>query len=167
MTCTPSLAISFMTSQNSSGITSKTVLVPSVLGSPALGFTTIGSEQQSAMRFTMGSILSGPNPQLTPKASTLRPSNIATVPSMPPPVRSLPESSYTQVTITGRSQTSCAAMTAALASYASLIVSMTMTSAPARAPALISSLNTSTASLKGRSPMGARSLPVGPMSIAT
>ena len=166
MTCTPSAAISFITSQNSSGTTSKTVLPSSVLGSPALGFTTMGSEQQAAMRFTIGSILSGPNPQLTPIASTLRPSSIATVPSTPPPVRSLPASSYTQVTITGRSHTSCAAMTAALASYASLIVSITTTSAPASAPALITSLNTSTASLKGRSPMGARSLPVGPMSIA-
>ena len=81
-----------------------------------MGLTTMGREAQAASSFTMGPIWAGPMPQLTPRASTPRPSSRATVEATVPPVSSLPFSPYTVVTITGKSQFSLAASTAALAS---------------------------------------------------
>ena len=113
---TPSFAMRSMTEANRSGFTSNTVLSPSRRGRPALGLTTTGTEDSFTSSSARGSICSGPMPQLTPRASTRRPSSRATVEAMVPPVSILPFSSYTVVTTTGRSLFSLAASTAALAS---------------------------------------------------
>ena len=115
-TWTPRSAMAPMWTANSAGPTSKTVQPSQVWGRPALGLTIRGTEAYSTSCFTMGTIWAGPRPQLTPRASTPRPSSRATVEAGVPPVSSLPFSPYTVVTTTGRSQFSLAASTAALAS---------------------------------------------------
>ena len=114
--CTPMPAISPMRVANSSASISNTVVPFSLRGRPAFGLTTIGREETSVRRLMIGFICTGPRPQLTPSASTRRPSSMATTESTVPPVSSLPFSSKIVVTTTGRSQLSLAASTAALAS---------------------------------------------------
>ena len=114
--CTPMPAISSIRSENSAGAISNTVLPFSLRGRPAFGLTMIGSELTCVSRSMIGCICFGPRPQLTPSASTRKPSSMATVESTVPPVSSLPFSSKISVTSTGRSQFSLAANTAALAS---------------------------------------------------
>ena len=121
---------------------------------------------QALSSLTSSIICFGPKPQLKPTASTLRPSSIATALLTSPPVKSLPDSSKIIEVIIGKSEFSLTASTAALSSYISLIVSIIATSAPSL-PALTTSLKSSTALSKSRSPIGLRSLPVGPISSAT
>ena len=84
--------------------------------SPALGFKTIGSEHASINCGSSLRICFGPKPQLNPTASAPSPSTIATALKTSAPVNSLPSSSNVNVTITGRSQFSFAAKSAALIS---------------------------------------------------
>ena len=163
----PALAISSIHPANSSGPTSKTVRPSSSRGRPALGSTRMGREVSCRSRRVRESICWGPRPQLSPKASTPRPSSTAAAASRVPPVRSFPSSSKVMVTNTGREQCSLAASTAAFASYRSFMVSMRTQSAPAWAPASTTWAKASKACSKGRSPRGASSFPVGPMSRAT
>ena len=135
-------------------------------GSPAFGITRIGSEVHSLSSLTRGIICLGPKPQLNPIASTLSPSSIATALLTSPPVRSLPDSSKIIEVIIGKSEFSLTAITAALSSYISLIVSIIATSEPSL-PALTTSAKSSTALSNSRSPIGFKSLPVGPISSAT
>ena len=112
----PSGIISCIIAANSSAATSKTVLPSRCTGSPALGFKTIGSEHASISCGSSLRICFGPKPQLNPTASAPSPSTIATALKTSAPVNSLPSSSNVNVTITGRSQFSFAAKSAALIS---------------------------------------------------
>ena len=56
-----------------------------------------------------------------------------------PPVRSFPDPSNITVAMTGRSEFSFAASTAAFSSYISLMVSMRMRSTPQRTPSFTTS----------------------------
>ncbi len=113
---TPSSAISFMIAENSSGSTRKEVFPSTTVGSPALGFSTMGREQISLNFGRNSFITSGPKPQFRPMASARSPSSIATAASKSAPVSSFPVSSGTIVTTMGRLVCSLAASTAALIS---------------------------------------------------
>ena len=139
----PSRTSSSITAANSSGPTSNTVRPSTLRGSPALGFTIIGMEQQSRSWGKRVRICSGPRPQLKPMASAPSPSKRATAAAMSPPVRSLPFSSKIIVTNTGREVFSFAASSAAFASYVSLMVSIKIRSAPAFSPHCAASLKAS------------------------
>ena len=76
-------------------------------------------------------------------------------------------SSNVIVHITWRSEFSFAARIAALVSIKSVIVSITIISAPAFLPAITSSLKISYASSKERLPVGSSNWPIGPISKAT
>ena len=137
-------------------------------GSPALGFTTTGTEAHETNFSTAGSISRGPSEQLRPTAHTPIPSKRAHTASGEAPVIILQSEPNTPVAITGRPPPySPAASTAALSSYKSFIVSMAIRSAPAALPAAIVLPKIFTASSKSRSPSGFKSLPVGPISRAT
>ena len=118
--------------ENSSEDRSNTVFPFSILGSPALGLTKIGTEERRLNSSIIPSILSGPNEQFIPSASTPRPSSIAIIAAGSAPVISLPLSSYTLVTKTGSVLFSFAASTAAFVSRASFIVSIIIKSTPHR-----------------------------------
>ena len=85
----------------------------------------------------------GPTEQLKPMASTPSPSSVSAMAGTVTPVNVRPFSPKVMVTHTGRSVHSRAASTAAFTSYKSLMVSMTMRSAPASCPRFITWANTS------------------------
>ena len=126
-----------------------------------------GTEAVRTTSAAIGSSWRGPSEQLSPRASTRSPSSMVTTLPTVPPVSILAELSNTTVTKTGREQFSFAASTAAFASRVSLMVSIMMRSAPSSAPQRTTSAKISTASSKGRSPMGSSRRPVGPISSAT
>ena len=72
-------------------------------------------------------------------ASAPRPSSVRAMEGMVQPVKVRPPVSKDRVTRTGRSVFSLTASRAALASYRSVMVSITARSAPARAPATATS----------------------------
>ena len=166
-TRTPDLTSADMSEANCSAPTEYTVSPSLSAGSPALGFTTTGVELTASMRPTTSVICAGASEQLTPSASTPRPSSTATAASGEVPVMVLPSSPNTSVASTGSEQLSFAAMIAAFISYMSFIVSMAMRSAPASAPADMVILNISTASSKVMLPSGASMTPSEPTSRAT
>ena len=101
-TTAPMAAISSMTRAKPSASMSYTVFPFSLLGRPALGFTSTGREDTLRISSRIPFICTGPRPQLIPRASTLSPSNRATVDSTFPPVKSFPFSSNITVANTGR-----------------------------------------------------------------
>ena len=86
------------------------------------------------------SISLGPSEQLNPNASTPSPVSTVAMEGIVVPVKVLPPASKLIVTHTGREVFSLAASSAALASYKSVKVSITIKSAPALSPATITSL---------------------------
>ena len=153
-------------SANSSGERSYTVLPSIICGSPALGLRMMGIDAHSTSLGKRLIIFLGPTEQFIPIASTPSPSSILTTASGSAPVRSLPSAPKAQVTNIGNDEFSFAASTAAFVSYRSLIVSISMRSAPNFSASRIFVANISTASSKSRSPNGLSILPVGPTSKA-
>ena len=125
-----------------------------------------GKSVFSASLCIIGKSLSGPNEQLTPRASANAPAVNANA-STGQPVKVLPFSSKVILHITSSLVFSFTASNAALSSYKSLIVSMTTRLAPAFSPATACSLYISYASSKVILPSGSMSAPVGPKSSAT
>jgi len=148
-----------------SGVSLNTVRPLSDWGSPALGLMISGTSHDRRSAKRQGKSAWAPKPQFSPSAVTPRPESRAARAGMSAPVSSLPRPSTVAVASTGR-PVSLAASTAALSSYVSLIVSIRIQSAPACAPASAASWKASYACSNGRSPSGASSLPLGPMSIA-
>ena len=101
-----------------------------------------------------------------PRASTSIASSSKTTSFTEAPVRSLPFSEKAHVAKTGRSENIFEAVTAALSSVMSVIVSISIRSAPYFTASLTFSPNILKASSKDISPMGFISLPVGPISKA-
>ena len=122
--CAPLLHRLIMVSAKSSGLKLYSVLPSIIAGSPALGLTIIGSDEYFSNSAIISTILSGPNEQFMPSALTPRPSSIAIIALGAAPVISLPDRSYALVTNIGKSQFSFAAITAALVSNASFMVSI-------------------------------------------
>ena len=98
-------------------------------GSPALGFTTIGSLVHLLSVAITGSNSFGPSEQFTPSASTPSPLKVSAIDGIEQPVNVLWFISNVIVVIIGRSEFSFAARTAALHSSKSVIVSNTIRSA--------------------------------------
>ena len=114
--CAPASAILAMPSAKSPGERSNTVRPSTDRGRPAFGAAATGMLAAAANRSAMVSISSGPRPQLRPSASTRRPSSSAVTASGVPPVSSRARSSKAAVAITGSSEFSLAASTAAFSS---------------------------------------------------
>ena len=153
ITFAPNLSISLQIVANSSADTLYVLVTGS--GNPALAFTTIGRYVHLDISSTIGSKSFGPNEQLTPNASTPSPCNVRHMADTEHPVNVRLFSSNVIVVITGRLEFSFAARTAAFVSSKSVIVSITITSAPSAATT--SSLKISYASSKVRLPVGSRS----------
>ena len=117
--------------------------------------------------FSSGASRSGPSEQFSPIASAPRPSSVRAMEATVQPVKVRPPASKDMVTNTGRWAASLAASRAALASYRSVMVSTTIKSAPAFAPASAISRNRSYARSKDSVPIGSNSSPSGPTSSAT
>ena len=112
----PVLTSPAMAAAKSSGPTRKWVQPSTHSGRPALGWRKVGREVRAQSSGKRSAICSGPRPQLSPMASTPRPSSRATAADRSPPVSIRPVSSKVTETKTGRSQFSFAESTAALAS---------------------------------------------------
>jgi len=110
---------------------------------------------------------SGPVEQLQPTASAPRAWSVTSAVSGSVPLSVLPSRSKVMVTIVKRLQVSFTAMSAARASWMSIIVSMTKPSTPPARSPWTCSLKIETASSKSSSPKGRMKRPVGPMSPAT
>ena len=136
-------------------------------GRPALGLAITGRRVFSHSSCTRGRRRSGPREQFRPMASAPNPSRVRAMEGMVQPVKVRPEASKDMVTKAGRPAASFTASRAALASYRSVMVSITARSAPARAPASAASRKRAQASSKDRLPMGSSSSPRGPRSRAT
>ena len=113
---TPFLMASVTSSANSSGKMSKTVLPFTLLGRPAFGFKSTGTEAYFTYSSIIGSKAFGPNEQFVPMASACIPSKSATIAAGEAPVISLPSSLYAFETKTGSFEFSFAAKRAAFVS---------------------------------------------------
>ena len=136
-------------------------------GNPALACTITGIVALLIIFSTIGTNKSGPSEQFTPIASAPNPCNVTTILSGKHPVKLLPFSSKVIVQKTGKLVFSFAASNAALISYKSIIVSMTIISAPDFSPCTICLLNISYALSKLSVPIGSNISPIGPISRAT
>ena len=117
----------------------------------------------ASMKRTMSS---GPVEQLQPTASAPRACSVVRAVSGSVPLSVRPSRSKVMVTIVNRSQVSFTAISAARASWMSIIVSMTKQSTPPSRSPRTCSLKAATASSKSTSPKGWMKCPVGPMSPA-
>ena len=116
---------------NSSGVMSYTVAPPTSFGIPAFGFAMIGISATDAISSTIATIVSGPAEQFTPTASA--PSDCKTTIAAfgVVPYIVLLSPAKVIVTITGKSQVSLTASTAARHSCRLIMVSTTNKSTPA------------------------------------
>ena len=130
---TPSPGAGSSSATNSSGVIRYSPVAGS--GRPAFGFRISGLSVQRRSSRIMGRSSFGPRLQLKPMASTPSPLSVSPIAEMVVPTKVRPLASKVIVTQTGSVEFSFAARTAALASYRSLIVSITMRSAPASRPA--------------------------------
>jgi len=140
---------------------------PDGRGSPALGFATSGTFAYGRIAPMKRAMSSGPVEQLHPTAPAPRACRVTSAVRGSVPLSVRPSRSKVMVTIVKRSQVSCTAMSAARASWMSIIVSMTNPSTPPSRSPRTCSLKTETASSKSRSPKGWMKRPVGPMSPRT
>ncbi len=130
-TATPASSIGCTNAVNSSGVQSYTVLPPTVMGIPALGFAISGTRAYSRRRRSCTSICSGPVEQLSPNALMPMPCSTVSAAVTSVPERLRPLSSHVKDTKIGLSLTLRTASTAARASESVIIVSMTYRSTPA------------------------------------
>ncbi len=105
-----------------------------------MGLAMTGTSTQETMSAITCSIWAGPVEQLAPMAAAPRDSSTMAAVFASVPYNVLPFASKVMVTITGRSQTSLAAISAALASARLIMVSTTSRSTPASRRAVICSL---------------------------
>ena len=166
-TLTPAFICMMTSSANSSTVTSNTVSPFSTLGSPAFGLKTTGVDETRRNSSMTPRSWRGPTEQFVPIASAPMPSSMDVIADGVAPVMSCPFASKASVTITGRSQFSFTARSAALVSRQSFIVSMDTRSAPALTPIFTIFANAATASSNASCPYGSRSCPKDPMSSDT
>ncbi len=136
-------------------------------GNPALAWAMSGRLVTCRICSNTSKIPSTPRPQLEPITSTRRASRVTAAACGEVPSTVRPPSSKVIRAMTGRSENSRQAMTAARNSAMSRKVSRVIRSALAAAKARTCSPNTSTISSKEASPTGSRKRPVGPMEAAT
>ena len=120
--------------KNCSAVISYTASPHLIHGKPAFACTITGIVALVSIFSTIGNNKSGPSEQLTPTASAPNPCNVTTILSGKHPVKLLPFSSKVIVQKTGRFVFSFAANKAAFISYKSIIVSITIISAPDFSP---------------------------------
>ena len=135
----PTSAIDAVSRAKSSGPRSKTVRPSSIRGMPALGLAISGMRAKGFIAAISSFIVCGPVEQLQPKASAPRLWSVSRALTASQPVIVRPPGSKVIVTMTGRSQTSRAASSAARASCRSNIVSMMRPETPPATSASICS----------------------------
>ena len=124
----------------SAGVILYTVFPSESSGIPAFGFAITGISATAAIRLIIGTMVSGPAEQFTPTASAPRACSTTTAASGVVPYIVLLSPAKVKVTITGKSQVSLIASTAALHSCRLIMVSTTNKSTPASASTCTCSL---------------------------